>query len=142
LSVHVRTTPEPDIAAASPVGAAGAVCFTSKLRFLLATVETLSVTVMPTVKVADVPVDTTLFSVPLMTPVAGLIVNPLGSPVADHVRAPVPPVAATVVLYAAFTAPFGRLVVVITGTGAGFTTTTYAALAEVAPVLAAVTLKL
>ena len=48
-----------------------------------------------------------------MTPVPGLIVNPFGKPVADHVKG-ASPLATTGPLYAIFTAPFGNEVVLIT----------------------------
>jgi len=55
--------------------------------------------------------------VPLMTPVEGAIVTPAGRPLADHVRAPVPPTAATVAVYATLTLALGSVAVVIVKTG-------------------------
>lgn len=51
--------------------------------------------------------------IPVIAPVAAFKFNPAGKApvVIDHVTAPVPPVAPSVVLYAVPTVPFGRLVV-------------------------------
>lgn len=68
-----------------------------------------SVTVSVTV---EVPVPETV-GIPVIWPVA-LRERPAGSPVAVNVYGVVPPVAVTAALYAAFTAPFGRVVVEIT----------------------------
>ena len=57
--------------------------------------------------------------VPEMTPVEGAILRPDGKPVADQVRAPVPPVAVTVAEYATPTLALGSVAVVIVN--AGFT---------------------
>jgi len=43
------------------------------------------------------------------------MLNPAGSPVADHVYGPFPPVAVTVVEQAAAAAPLGNVVVVMDG---------------------------
>jgi len=51
--------------------------------------------------------------VPVIAPVDALIERVVGSPVADQVSAPVPPVAVTVKLYAVPIVPLGREVVVI-----------------------------
>lgn len=68
-----------------------------------------SVTVIPTVpELAPV-------GVPLITPLDALMLNPAGSPVADHVYGVVPPVAATVALYAAPALPPGNDAVVMVG---------------------------
>ena len=57
--------------------------------------------------------------VPLITPVFTSMERPVGALAIDHIRLPVPPVAATVVLgYATFTFPFGSVVVVIFSCGA------------------------
>src|SRR5690349_14820892 len=51
--------------------------------------------------------------VPLITPVAALIDNPAGNPVADQLYGVVPPLAVTGPVYALFTVPFGRTEVVM-----------------------------
>ena len=53
------------------------------------------------------------FVVPLMTPLAGSMPNPAGRPVADQVYGVVPPVAATLALYAVPTTPPGSGDVVV-----------------------------
>ena len=65
-----------------------------------------SFTVIATVAVPEA------VGVPLMTP-AVLIDNPLGKPVADQLKGPVPPLDASVALYAEFTTPFAIEAVVI-----------------------------
>ena len=69
-----------------------------------------SVTVIFTVLVAAE------FVVPLMAPLDGSILRPAGNPVADHVYGVVPPVAATVALYAVPATPPGSGEVVVIDT--------------------------
>ena len=70
--------------------------------------------------VASVTVTTTVlvpavFDVPLIAPLAGSMLRPEGRPVADHVYGVVPPVAATVALYATPATPEGNDAVVMVG---------------------------
>ena len=59
--------------------------------------------------------------VPMMDPLLKLMERPAGSPVADQVYGPRPPVARTVAEYVLFAVPFGRLVVVILSGDAAMT---------------------
>ena len=56
--------------------------------------------------------------VPEILPVAVAMDNPAGKPVADQLYAPVPPVAATVAVYAAPCVPLASVLVLITNGGA------------------------
>ena len=68
-----------------------------------------SVTVIVTV------LDPAVVGVPVIAPLAASMLRPAGRPVADQVYGVVPPVAATVALYAAPTTPPGSDVVVMDG---------------------------
>ena len=67
---------------------------------LVGLVESVTVTTTVLAPAAD--------GVPLITPVKESILSPAGIPVADQVYGTVPPVAATVALYAVPAVPFGR----------------------------------
>jgi hypothetical protein len=92
----------PEGSAAGPVMAS--VTPTVSEYVLVAAADVASVAVTTTLKGLPVAVD----GVPVIVPVAALMLKPAGSPVADHVYGAVPPVADTVVdVYAAPTVPEG-----------------------------------